>query len=445
VTSVVLLAALTMTGQELPLPARLALIVAAERIAVPVAVKPADLLVEPLQATIELHRIANAKALAQRMAAVAGQICPEVEAVGNAVLVRCRTKRLDAHLIVERGKTFLVVEQLRGLPWRDPRDRLNVFYDPETVGFGGPCPGTLPAGQGECALRDGRLEEASRLFKQAAASAPQASFAGVRLGDMALARGDVPAALGFYKRSAFGDVFGRLATARLCELEGNCPDSALLRVFNAEDRPEPVRSELLLRGARLAIFQDRIAEATHLLADAIADRTVGACTELAQVLCRRMLLVVLQRATGDEALLALESYLSLLDRNQGPLAVPMLHAAAEKAASIGAPAFGANLLAANATSAEGPGLGDHLLRTAELYLAASDLVRARVVVDYADTRAGRNGFGGSRWVAVRNQVRGAGEDSARATSSSFEMLATEGARDLASAYGVMARARAVKP
>jgi tetratricopeptide (TPR) repeat protein len=300
------------------------------------------------------------------------------------------------------------------------------------------------AGRAECALHEGRTEDASALFRQALASAPQASFAGMRLGDLALAKGDVPVALQYYKRYSFGDMFGRVAAARMCELDGTCLLSDAARVFGARDWPEPVRTEMLLRGARAALFGDRTSDAVRLIADAIANRTSGACTELGMMLCRRILMVIIEKAEGDEAAQVIESYLALPDRYQGPLAMPMMKAVAEKAASLGAPAFAANLLAANATSAEGPGLGDYLLRTAELYLAAGDDVRARVVLDYAETRLTRNGFASGRWLAVRNGVHGGAEDGKSAISA-FEVMATEGARDLAAAYGAVARARTVKP
>jgi hypothetical protein len=427
-----------------PLPARLAMVVAAERLPLPVPVKTTDLVVEPLTGTIEVRRIGNAKVVAQKMAAAAGQICPEIEAVVTSVVIHCRTKRLDANLVFDRGKTFIEIEELRGLPWRLPADRLSVFYDPVEVGFGEGCPGTLPVGRGECALRDGRTEEAAAMFRQAMASAPQASFAGVRLGDMALARGDLAGALNFYKRASYGDMFGRLAEARVCELDGNCLERGTERLFNATNRPEPVRSELLLRGARVALFADKFAEAGRLVAGAVNARGSGVCAAGGQLLCRRILLVVLEHVTGDDARLALETYLALPDRTEGPLAMPMMRAVAEKAASIGAPLFAANLLAANATSAEGPGLGDYLLRTAELYIAGGDVIRARVVVDYADTRIGRGGFAGSRWAAVRSSVRGANEDAGLSPLSAFELLTTEGVRDVAAAYGAMARARTVQ-
>lgn len=447
----VLFAALTMAGQGLSLPARLALIVAAERIPLPVSVKPADLVVEPLTATIELRRINNAKVVAQKMAQSAGQICPRVEAVGGSVILHCQTKRLDAHLAVERGKTFLEIEQLRGLPWRHAGDRMDVFYEPVSVGFGGPCPGTMVSGRAECALRDGRIEEATALFRQALNSAPQASFAGTRLGDMALASGDVAGALNFYRRSSFGDMFGRVAASRLCELDGSCIDNekARERLFHGADQPEPVRSEMLLRGARAAIFANQFGDAAQLLSKAVDNRTSGACSEMGQLLCRRMLVAVLERAEGDDGALAIETWLALPDKYQGPLAMPLVRAVAEKAAQIGAPVFGANLLAANATTAEGPGLAEHLLRTTEMYIQAGDLVRARVVVDYADTRdtrGGRNsGFAGPRWQAIRNQLKGEGTEDGRSSVSAFDALATESARDVAAAYGTIARARTVRP
>jgi len=177
VHSLLALAALALTGpgpasaEGMPLPARLALIVAAERVPLPTAAKGIELLLEPLAGTIELRNTPHPTLLAQRMAASAGQICPQVEPTAAGVLVRCRTRRLDARILVDRDKTFLEVQQLHGMPWRHERDRLAMFYDPPAVGFGGPCPGTTLAGRAECALKDGHGEEAAALFKQALASA----------------------------------------------------------------------------------------------------------------------------------------------------------------------------------------------------------------------------------------------------------------------------------
>jgi hypothetical protein len=386
----------------------------------------------------------NPKAVAQKMALGAGQICSDVDVVGTSVVVHCRTKRIDAHLVVERGKTYLEIEQLRGLPFRFEPAQLNVFYDPPSVGFGGPCPGTTLAGRGECALKDGRVEEATGMFRLALGSAGQASFAGLRLGDLAAARGDIIGALNYYRRASYSDLFGSIAVARLCELDGGCLEENRTRVFSPGGKPDPVRSELQLRGARAALFQEDYSEAGRLLADAADNLTSGACTEMGQLLCRRILMVVLQHSKGEEATRAIETWLSLSDKYQGPMVKQLMWAVAEKAAEIGAPSFGANLLAANATSAEGPGLGEHLLRTAEMYLQADDVVRARVVVDYADTRGGgkASGFSGPRWAAVRSKVAGATDEPTGSTLSAFETLSAEGARDVAGAYGAMARARA---
>jgi hypothetical protein len=446
VPSFLLIAALSVTAQVLALPARLALVIAAERIPLPVVVKAQDFVVEQLTGTIELRRLPNVKVIAARMALNAGQICPDVDVnAAGTLVIRCKTKRFDAHLVVERGKMYLEIEQLRGMPWNLEGDRLAVFYNPESVGFGGPCPGTMPVGRAECALRDGRTEEARAFLKEALDSAPQSSFAGLRLGDLALAAGDVGGAMTFYRHYSYGDTFGRLNMARLCELDGNCLARTAARVFAVGDSPEPVKSELLLRGARVAMFNDQFAEAGHLLSQAAGDRTVGACTELGQVLCRRMLLIALEKLTGPDGAEAVETYLSLTDRDEGPMALTLMRAAAERAATIGAPAFAANLLASHATSAEGPGLGDHLLRTAEMYLMADDIVRARVVLEYAETRVGKNGFANPRWAAVRRQAQaGEGEDPDAALSA-FEMLAAESVRDLANAYGSIARARTVQP
>jgi hypothetical protein len=445
VSSFLLVAAMTIGAQVLSLPARLALVVAAERIPVPVVVKAQDFVVEPLTASIELRRVPNPKVVAARMGLAAGQICSDVSVnAANTVVIRCKTKRFEAHLVVERGKMYIEIEQLRGFPWGQESDRLDVFYDPETTGFGAACPGDTPVGRAECALHDGRIDEARELFHQAQSLSSQASFAGVRLGDLALAAGDVGGAMTYYKRASYGDLFGHLAVARLCELDGNCLAHGAERVFAVGDRPEPVRSELLLRGARVALMNDQYAAAGHVLAQAIADQAVGACADLGKALCRRMLQVVLDHVTGNDAVEAVESYLALPDRENGPMAMQLMHTAAEKAASIGAPGFAANLLAAHATTAEGPGLGEHLLRTAEFYLQADDLVRARVVLDYADTRLNRATLQSARWAAVRTHAQtGDGEVPASALAA-FEILSAESVRDLAQAYSSMARARMVQ-
>jgi hypothetical protein len=437
---------MTMSVQVLSLPARLALVVAAERIPLPAMVKASDFVVEQLTASIELRRLPTPKVAAVRMALAAGQICSDIDVnAAGTVVIHCKTKRFEAHLVVERGKMFVEVEQLRGFPWTHEGDHLDLFYDPETTGFGGPCPGTTAVGRAECALHDGRVDEARELFKEAQAFSSQASFAGVRLGDLALAAGDVVGALTYYKRASYGDAFGHLAVARLCELDGSCLGKTSDRVFSADDRVEPIKSEMLLRGARVALMSDQFAAAGHLISQAIADQTVGACGELGQVLCRRMLLVVLDHVTGPDAAEAIESYLALPDREQGPQAMVLMRTVAEKAASVGAPAFGANLLASHATAAEGPGLGEHLLRTAEMYLMADDLVRARVVLDYAETRVSRAAFASPRWTAVRSHAQTGDGEVPSSALSAFEILATESVRDLAKAYGSIARARTVQP
>ena len=51
-------------------------------------------------------------------------------------------------------------------------------------------------------------------------------------------------------------------------------------------------------------------------------------------------------------------------------------------------------------------LREHLLRTAELYLAGDDLVRTGVVDEFARTRPGERALEGPRWAAVLLAMRG---------------------------------------
>src|SRR5205814_8938620 len=108
-------------------------------------------------------RVARGAApLAARIARHAGMICPKVTIVDGGVELRCRTRRLDAVLGTEKGKTYLDIQELRGLPWRPgPAGPPPFFYEPYASGLGGRCPGDTPAARGECALRAGNLLQAA--------------------------------------------------------------------------------------------------------------------------------------------------------------------------------------------------------------------------------------------------------------------------------------------
>ena len=81
--------------------------------------------------------------------------------------------------------------------------------------------------------------------------------------------------------------------------------------------------------------------------------------------------------------LALEAYLSLPVRTRGPFASELALAAAKAASALGAPQFGATLLAATVREVEPAELERHLRLAFDLYLVAGDAVRAQVIADYA--------------------------------------------------------------
>src|SRR5207248_5018571 len=92
----------------------------------------------------------------------------------------------------------------------------------------------------------------------------------------------------------------------------------------------------------------------------------GACDTLGELFCRRLVLFALEQSDEGGGAEAIETYLALPDRSEGPLSLPLVRAAAERAARIGAPRFGGNLLATSASWVDGQPalLGDHLLRAA---------------------------------------------------------------------------------
>jgi hypothetical protein len=62
------------------------------------------------------------------------------------------------------------------------------------------------------------------------------------------------------------------------------------------------------------------------------------------------------------------------------------------------------LLAVVAPLVPAAALSDHLLRAAELFLQGSEIARARVVVEYLSTRAGKQRPPGARWLAVQKSL-----------------------------------------
>jgi len=156
-------------------------------------------------------------------------------------------------------------------------------------------------------------------------------------------------------------------------------------------------------------------------------------------LCRRLVLFALKFPDTDGGLEAIEADLNLPLRTEGLLSIELVRAAAEKALDIGAPLFAGHLLAASVPWVEGAdveAISDHLLRSAEMYLVAKDLARARTLYEYAEGRIGRKRLLGSRWATVIAAIEGV---DSHTKSADDESALTEMAGDIAAAYTTVSR------
>jgi hypothetical protein len=442
---VVLLAAADVP-EEVTSVALVPTVLTAERLPLPRLRGSLDVAVDPLRSTITISAPKDLGAVAAKVSANLGNICPRWEVVSGRVLLRCRTKYLQASRVEDGGKSFIDIQELRGLPRLGDEQRLEVFYDPAKVGAGGACPGTSPAGRGECAYRDGQWKQAEVQFKLGLESYDRPMSA-LRLGDLAARRGDFNAAALMWNRAGTLGPFGRLAAARLCELRGGCMEGRAKGLFEGGELREPMRTELALRAARVDAFAGRHAKVLKRLTDVMDRPAVGGCVTMGMTFCRRLVSWALEEASGDDAREALELYLALPGRTGGPEAMQMGRAAAELAAKLGAPVFGGNLLASVAGSVSPADMPDHLLRTAELFLAGADRPRAQLLLDYAETRLLARQLSGGRWAAIRKGLDAPDDDPRPAGVEQLqrEILTTEAARDIANAMTALARVRTRRP
>ncbi len=375
-----------------------------ERIPLPRTKVPVTLVVAPLDATVTLVAGKDAPALAGRIAAHAGELCPKLVVQVDRIELSCRSRRIDAVLTTDNGTVYLDLFQLRGLPWRPgPDGPPLVHYEPVAARIGVACPGSSPGERGECAFKDGRWIDAARAFRDALDGRDKI-LACVRLGDLALIAGDPASALGWYQRAGSVGPFARIAIARLCEMDFACLTARPLLDRDPSDLPAPLRDDILLRRARLQAFRGEFAKTVATLASSFAqsaDRSL--CRGAGELPCRRLLLAGLHHTQGGDSQIALEVYLELPRRDAGPLLVELVQAAAEASARLGAPVFGASLLASTATLVSPGALTDHLLRAAELYLVGRDPARARVIVDFVDSRTPKI-LSAPRWTSVRQGV-----------------------------------------
>lgn len=331
------------------------------------------------------------------------RLCPEIAAGPGTVTLRCATSRLYASVVVDVGGPAISLFRLSVPPWR-PQDEGPPLVPFDLPGLGlGSCPaaGKAPEIQGECALAAGDLAGARRLFTQAVAAGPSA-LAHLRLGDLALRDDDPDAAVAHWRLARSEAPWGRLASARLCELEPKCLASeAFEAVYDATAVDHALRADILLRRARLAALEGQLLEASRRLA---AESAPGGACQANVLWCRRIILQALglPGAQGTEALV---SYLELYGRRDGPLALELTQAAAFQAQRAGAPAFAANMLATVTGAIAAPELEGHLQRVAELYLEAGDRARADEIVRYARSRLGEAAMKRPIWTALRRGLR----------------------------------------
>jgi hypothetical protein len=396
--SVTLLAAiLTLTSGSAAAAGPLAPIdsvAAVDHVALPAVRGPVRFEVRALERLVVIEAPRGARRLAAAIRRGARAVCAEVEVAGPEVQLRCRTPRIAARISKVGRRSILEVAALRTLPWMGPDAPPLVPFDPKPSGLGESCPGSTASGRAECLLGRGDLTGARAALDEIVEGPPRA-HASLRLGDLDFLAGDLHAAA-----MRWGEVHGapwdRLAAIRLHELSPTHlapPDYEAL--YSTGGLPAPLARDVTLRKARGLAFDGRLQDAVRLLQARDCDG-LPVCLDI---------LTLAMRDPGPASIEALAVWAELTDRGSGRAELEAEGAAADVASRAGAPAFAANVLAAAVPRVPASALPAHLLRTAELFLAAGDTVRAGVVLEFARARAGRKRLAGRRWASVARSVR----------------------------------------
>ena len=418
-------------------PERVTTVAVVERMPLAAPIARIAVSVDSLAMRIQLTTTADTRAIYQRFVASDPQLCPFISRTGGTVVLQCRTPRIEARLDPNAGKPVLEIREVRGLPLAEDGDQIWFFYHPIALRYGSGCPGDTAPARGECHFKAGRFTEAALEFRKAL-QGENRRLAALRLGDISLRTGDPATAAGWYRMAGRYGNYGRMAVARLCELGGSCLGELRKRVFDASLLPEPLHGEMLLRAARAHAYLGAVKDSMVSLLEAIRTNT-HICDEDTRVLCRRLVLFALKFPDEEGGLESLEAYLDLPLRTEGFLAIELVRAAAEKALDIGAPLFAGHLLAASVPWVEGAdvdAISDHLLRSAEMYLVAKDLARARTLAEYAEGRLGQKRMVGARWATVLAAVEGVDNHGKFADG---EDAISEAASDIAAAYTTVSR------
>ncbi|MBS2022002.1 MAG: hypothetical protein JST92_06300 [Deltaproteobacteria bacterium] len=387
-----------------------------------------SLRLDVLHGTVEV-RDAQGELVRGKLAGLEAMPC-ERAGHRDEVKLQCSTSRIDAVLTEARGKRYLDLRELRGIPSLRAEDGSfePVQYNPEELGLGSACPGDTFASKGECFMHQGELDRAEGMFLISERNADTRKYALVRRGDIAMMRGDPDQALALYHKAGWEGPWGRIATLRVCDLNGACFGDQHYEAFDTYGLPVPLRRELQMREVWTFAVLRRWSELSMLIG--ALTEAGGVCGDERVLVCRAATLELLQ-AKDAAPELALEAYLRLPNRTRGMLAASLSMAAAERAEQVGGNRFAATLLAATVRAAPPGEKAMYLHRTIELYQSFGDDVRARVIAEYA-----RQEFPTGRWELREPKSPEVEEKPAPVV----ELDVTEAA--LATAQAVLSRARA---
>ena len=150
-------------------------------------------------------------------------------------------------------------------------------------------------------------------------------------------------------------------------------------------------------------------------------------------------------ATDEAAYLdeLMELYLSIPRWYEGPLAIELGQAAARVAVRLGAPSFAGSLLSSLAPIVPEAKLGEHLLLTAQIFVAGQQWARARIIVEYAQVRLHRKKLAGPQWATVIRTLSAQLEenDITPVLRGTIDAEADATMNEIAGAEGVMDKAK----
>lgn len=325
-------------------------------------------------------------------------LCPVQIARRDGLALHCTTRRLWAAIGDDDKGLYLDVRALRGVTWTWESAGVPLQQWPfEGLGIPQSCPGTIDVVKAECALGEGRLEEAAVLFTLALQT-PDVHFARLRLGDLALRRGDAEAALSWYSKAAATGPVSRLARLRECDLTGNCLNERPLPV---EGLHPTLAMEARIHRIRQDLAANRDREAMQVLsAEVEAGRPICA---VAHQFCQKAVQGAFEAQDDETSSLAL-SVFATAGLADGAAGIDVARAAAGAAERAGAPAFAAAVMASLSGRLPMDELDVHLQRVARLYLAARDPIRAQFVVEYAEQKLAPSTLKSRAWKQLRLTV-----------------------------------------